>query len=183
MKILKIIFLVLLCTNLSAQIRTAVAVPSLPIELMPSEAWVKLSCFGVVTPKYQTPIEQAIMVAHIKVNLNQPYPKFEDLRDQNSDFIKNLTKLCTERRWSKVILGNFTGTWLDWGTDWGYSRLEIGEEFIYNSYQCRAVGKPCERLSQCCGYAQRMVSCNLTTRTCESNAISSSTSTNIPRSL
>lgn len=164
MKNCKILFLFLVCTNLWA----ARAIN--PVELAPSEAWVKLNCLGIVTPKSEIPIEQPILTAYLKVNPGRPFPSFDDLRDQNSNFIKNLSTVCTERRWSKVVLGNFSGMWLDWGTDWGYSRLEIGEEFVYNN-QCRAVGKPCERVSQCCGYANRSTTCNVSLHTCESNLL------------
>lgn len=154
---------------------------NLPVS--PAEAWVKLTCHGVVSPRYSWPAyEKPITVAHVKVNPGAAFPSYEDLRDNNSNTIKSYTKICTERRWSKMEFGTWTGSWLDWGTDYAYTRYEIGEEFIYNTAQCRAVGKPCERLSQCCGYAQRMTSCNLALKTCESNLSTASTN-NVPSSL
>lgn len=148
----------------------------------PAEAWIKLTCHGVVSPRYSWPAyEKPITVAHIKVNPLQGFPKYEELRDSNSDFFKAYTRICTERRWNKMEFGTWTGSWLDWGTDYAYTRYEIGEEIIYNSQQCRAVGKPCERLSQCCGYGSHQATCNLTLKSCESTVIS--VSTEVPSQL
>lgn len=185
MKLLKILFYFLLSSQLYAQTRVVSAYnisPVSPIQLPPSEAWVKLTCHGVISPRYSWPAyEKPIMVAHVKVNAGAAFPKYEDLRDNNSDFMKALTRTCTERRWNKMEFGSWSGNWLDWGTDYAFSRLEVGEEFVYNQNACRAVGKPCERLSQCCGYANRSASCNLSMKTCESNLIS--TNTSVPSSL
>ena len=167
MKIFKTLFLFLVSTQL-----WALTAPLQVSPRMPSEAWVKFTCFGIVTPRYTNPtIEKTIMTAHLKVNAGLPFPRFDDLRDANSEFIKNITKTCTERRWSKAVLDNFSGVWLDWGTDWGYTRYEIGEEFVYNVNQCRAVGKPCDTPAQCCGRSQFLATCNVAARTCESTAI------------
>jgi hypothetical protein len=145
------------------------------------EAWVKLTCHGVVTPRFAYPtIERQIMTAHLKISPSQKYPHMEDLIASNSDFFKKLTKTCTERRRAKVEFGSFTGQWLDWGTDWGFSRLTLGEEVLTLSEanKCRAVGKPCSQNSQCCGSTQRLSYCNINANTCESNAISSGGSSN-----
>lgn len=135
------------------------------------QGWIKLTCHGVTTPRYADPTtERPIMIGHIKINPSAPYPNFEDLRDQNSNFFKDMTDQCTLRRRAKVEFGSFTGTWLDWGTDWAYTRLELSEEFIPNESIniCRQVGHPCESNTQCCGSNRRLTSCNIKMKTCES---------------
>lgn len=169
----KILFVIF---SLSLTSVFAIARPQ-PISIS-GQGWLKLSCHGIVSPRYAHPtVERHIMDAHLKINAYAKYPSLEDVRDQNSDFFKNLTKVCTERRRAKVEFGNFTGVWLDWGTDWAYSRLTMSETFIPSTNtQCRSVGSPCERVSQCCGYSTRMASCNIQMNTCESLMISASTS-------
>ena len=164
----------------------AYSLTSLPpmTKLIP-EAWIKFSCVGVTSPRDAFPtIERAIVVGHIKFDGNGVYPSFESLRDQNSSWFRNFTKVCTERRRARVELGSFSGSWLDWGTDWGYSRLEQSEVAysFANQNACREPGSPCERASQCCGYSRYTSSCNLSLNTCESTMIDVSTN-NQPSSL
>ncbi len=145
------------------------------------EAWIKLTCHGIVSPRTAYPVvEKKIMVGHIRINPAHLYPRMDNLRDANSGFFKNLTKVCTERRWAKVELGNFSGTWMDWGSDWALSRLEIGETFIAaaNVGNCRPVEGPCVQASQCCGSAQHHTTCNVAANTCESTAIIADTGNN-----
>jgi hypothetical protein len=164
----------------------ALAIPSLPpVSRFIPEAWMKFSCFGVTSPRYASPtVERPIVVGHVKFNGNASYPSFENIRDQNSSWFKNFTKVCTERRRARVEFGSFTGSWLGWGTDWGYSRLELSEIAynISNQNNCRSVGSPCERPSQCCGFAQYATSCNVSLNTCESTIADSNTN-NQPSSL
>ena len=155
------------------------ALPSIPpISRFIPEAWMKLSCIGVTSPRYASPtVERPIVVGHIKFNGNGAYPSFANIRDQNSSWFKNFTKVCSEKRRARVEFGSFTGSWLNWGTDWAYSRLELSEiaYSISNQNNCRSVGSPCERASQCCGFAQYITSCNISLNTCESTAIDANT--------
>ena len=143
------------------------------------EAWIKLTCHGVVTPRglMTTAIDKPIMIGHIQINPYAPYPRFNDLRDSHSAFFKGLTKACTERRRAQVILTGFSGSWLDWGTDWAHSALDIGETFIAaaNVGACRAVGGPCLSNAQCCGSSTFVATCNIAANTCESTAVPSDT--------
>lgn len=166
-----------LFTLIISHIAFAITSPSLPITRI-GQGWIKFTCVGVTSPRYAYPtVEREIMIGHIKINPNSPYPTFEDLRDQNSNFFKDMTDQCTQRRRARVELGNFTGTWLDWGSDWAYSRLEMGEEFIpqASANLCRQVGHPCESNTQCCGSSTRLATCNLKMKTCESLIIRDST--------
>lgn len=160
-----LLVLISIVSNVSAWARPNIPVPQ-------PESWIKLTCFGVVSPRFASPtVEKQIMIGHIKINGALPYPRMDDLRDSHSGFFRNLTKSCTERRWAMVQYGDFSGLWLDWGTDWGYSRLEVGETYIpaANAGSCRAVGNPCEQNVQCCGSNMRIASCNVSMNTCESN--------------
>lgn len=117
----------------------------------PKEAWVKLTCLGSLTPVSSPLGDQIGPVAtyFVQANLNEPFPSLFDLRSRYNKFFHRITSHCQETRMAKVNLTGFTGLWLDWGTDTGYTRLEVGEEFIYGP-QCRAVGKPCGSSKQCC---------------------------------
>ncbi len=141
-----------------------------------AEGWIRLTCHGIITPRSVPFIEKKIMIGHIKINSNQPYPSLEKLSNENPQFFKDLTEQCTNRRRAMVDLTNYNpANWLDWGSDWAYTRLEVGEEFIPKSMagQCRQQGHPCESTVQCCGSSKPSpVYCNLKMSTCESMQIS-----------
>jgi hypothetical protein len=92
-----------------------------------AEGWIRLTCHGIITPRSVPFIEKKIMIGHIKINSNQPYPSLEKLSNENPQFFKDLTEQCTNRRRAMVDLTNYNpANWLDWGSDWAYTRLEVG---------------------------------------------------------
>jgi hypothetical protein len=141
-----------------------------------AEGWIRLTCHGVITPLGVVPyIEKQIMIGHIKINSNQPYPSLEKLANENPQFFKDLTEQCTNRRRAMVDLTDYNpADWLDWDSEFAYTRLEVGEEFISKSMagQCRQQGQPCESTAQCCHSGKPSpVYCNLKIKTCETNSI------------
>ncbi|MFZ4714326.1 MAG: hypothetical protein ACOYL6_11455 [Bacteriovoracaceae bacterium] len=162
--------------------------PQLILQRVPLEAWIKMTCVGQTTPENSWPLKvSTIATFHTKVNVNAPYPDMQELRNSRSDFFKNITKYCTEKRWNMMDLSQFPSTslWLDWGTDTGYAKLILGEEFIYDN-SCRAANKPCESNAQCCGFNSRFTGlstnfCNMKTNTCESNLIQVTTKKSNPQ--
>lgn len=176
--------LFLLLAALSSPAWSRPNLPYIPPPPPPSdESWIKLTCFGIVSPRFASPtVERQIMIAHVKFDGYGRYPRFDDLRDKNSGFFKNFTKACTERRRARVELGDFTGQWMDWGSDWGYSRYDVGEVFISaaNSGACRGVGGPCVSNNQCCGSNRFMATCNVPMNTCESTIIYDKANTVVP---
>lgn len=138
------------------------------IESVPLEAWFKIDCFGIVSPKpeypsYNSPrVEKHIFRMHVQFNPNAQMPSILELRNQHPAKFRFLTEHCTEKRRDMTDLSNFDGVWLDWGTDWGFSRTEYGENFIYTN-SCRSLGSPCLNSSQCCGGKNI---CNSQTNTC-----------------
>lgn len=141
---------------------------------VPTEAWVKLTCLGSLTPVNSPLGVQVGPVAtyFLKASLEEPFPSLFDLRARHNKFFHKMTSHCQETRMAKVNLTGFTGVWLDWGTDNGFTKIEIGEQFIYSN-QCRAVGVPCSSTKQCCGLTSKLMPislkpyCDLTTNSCQ----------------
>lgn len=170
MKKLKLILLVLLFFG-----EVANAAPStIPLEpKQPGEAWLALTCRGAVTPSSVWPTEFADVVKfHIQVDPAKPRPSLKEMSTQAQYMPKfeQMTKYCTDQRLKMVQKNVPAGeTFLDWGTETGYSRFVQGEVFIPSGTGCRAVGQPCARNSQCCGFSNPIMSrtsCNLNTNTC-----------------
>lgn len=141
------------------------------------EAWVKITCSGTVTPVGQTIKVKPVMTYFIKTPANEPFPSLQELRNRNPSYFTEITKTCNDRRVAMVDLSNFHGKWLDWGTDHGYMKFEVGEEII-TSNACRDVGHPCEKNVQCCGGTSAANAlptkgsyCSKTTNSCVSSEV------------
>lgn len=139
---------------------------------VPIEGWIRIDCHGTTTPKQGFPNTIPISInhvlrMHIQINPQGKMPSMIELRDANPESFLYLTKHCTERRQEMTDLTGYIGNWLDWGTDWSFSHLEYGEQFIYNQ-SCRELGSPCHNSTQCCG-AKNI--CNSQTNTCNRNVI------------
>lgn len=160
---------------------------SLPVapKPLPSEAWLSLLCRGVVTPvQYDPVIFQDVIRFFVQVDPSKPRPSMKEMsRDPKyRDQFDKMARVCTDKRVQTSKQYVDPGyTWLGWGTEYGYSRLVLGEVLIPTSQSCRSVGQPCARISQCCGYANPITSrntCDLVTNSCVKSAnITDSTST------
>lgn len=165
-----LIWLVLLSSFQVFAQKNILARPGKPIpSTTPIEAWVKLACLGTLTP-VNSPLGirvGPVATYYLQADMNEPFPNIIDLRREHTDFFHKLTDHCTTTRLAKVNLAGFTGVWLDWGSDYGYSKLEIGETFIYSN-MCRASGQPCSTSRDCCSAGKlQQVTCSKVTNSCE----------------
>lgn len=165
-----LLWLLLLTTFSAFAQKELVSRPGRPLpSLTPIEGWVKLTCSGTLTP-VNSPLGLRVgpvATYYLPADLNEPFPNIIDLRREFTAFFHKLTDHCTTTRLSKVNLAGFTGVWLDWGTDHSYTKLEIGETFIYSN-MCRASGQPCKSTKDCCTAGKfQQVSCSKITNSCE----------------
>ena len=154
-----------------------------PIHIHPAlEAWLQLKCNGVVTPVNAYPVVyQDIATFYLKVNASSVRPTIRELTYDpqcRAEFNK-IAQYCNDVRIG--IASNFVPAgqiFLDWGSDYGYTRIIPGEVFVPILNVCRSVGQPCAQSTQCCGYSAQLSSpnyCNSNTNACTSSVIYQST--------
>lgn len=141
----------------------------------PSEAWLELTCRGVVTPTPNWPIEHRdITKFYLMVNPNVPMPSLRELSTQDAFMpqFEKMTRYCTDQRLkivkTKVLPGD---VYLDWGSDYGFTRFVVGDLIVPAPGPCRTIAQPCARTSQCCGYSNPISSrttCDTNTNSCVS---------------
>jgi hypothetical protein len=139
----------------------------------PPEAWLALTCRGVITPMSVWPPQfQDVVKFYIQVAPNKPRPSLKELSTQAAFMPKfeQMTKYCTDQRLKLVKPNVEPGyTFLDWGSEYGYSRFVEGEVFFPESNACRLVGQPCAKVTQCCGHANPIrtrTTCDTNTNSC-----------------
>lgn len=167
----KLIYILSVLVSLHSDISGAQIMRAIPQN--PPEAWLALTCRGVVTPLYNYPIQfKDVVKFYIQVDPSKPRPSLKQMSTQSQYMPKfeQMAKYCTDQR-LKIVQTNVEPgqTFLDWGTESGYSRFVQGEVFIPAGTACRAVGQPCGRVSQCCGYANPIATrttCDLNTNSC-----------------
>lgn len=143
------------------------------------KSWVKLTCFGPLTPIGVTPfVEGEVTSFHYPVPDNKPIYSLKEIQAQDRTRMDKFSRTCTMRRFAQTDLSNFNGDWLGWGSAYFDSKL-LKKAVVITNDLCREVGSPCMRTSQCCTRASRSVSntksktslekiaCNHVTNTCE----------------
>jgi hypothetical protein len=135
--------------------------------------WIKLTCFGPVTPIGINPMVEAEVTSfHFPVPAGKPVPSLKDIQEQDRTRMDNFARLCTVRRYQQTDLTGFTGLWLDWGTAYYDSKL-LKRVVVIEDDLCREIGFPCQSTSQCCNGNNRgmestdQLTCNVMTNTCE----------------